>query len=156
MLEGRRNPATQHECHAFKLRLHRPSAPASINSHLTMPSALASGRSAASLRDLPPWSALFLVADHRRSDDALEYRVAPVDMAKVHSEESGTAGEEETMAKEKKCKHELHKMIVEEAQKNQDCAGFVSIEHLEGWVVGIQLEGGLPRLAGRRRQAWSV
>ena len=32
------------------------------------------------------------------------------------------------MAKEKKRKHELHKMIVEEAQKNPDCAGFVSIE----------------------------
>ena len=32
------------------------------------------------------------------------------------------------MAKEKKPKHELHKMIVEEAQKNPDCAGFVSIE----------------------------
>ena len=32
------------------------------------------------------------------------------------------------MAKEKKRKHELHKMIVEDAQKNPDCAGFVSIE----------------------------
>ena len=32
------------------------------------------------------------------------------------------------MAKEKKRKHELHKMIVEEAQKNPDCGGFVSIE----------------------------
>ena len=32
------------------------------------------------------------------------------------------------MAKEKKRKHELHKMIVEDAQKNSDCAGFVSIE----------------------------
>jgi hypothetical protein len=32
------------------------------------------------------------------------------------------------MAKEKKRKHELHKMIVGEAQKNPDCAGFVSID----------------------------
>ncbi len=58
------------------------------------------------------------------------------------------------MAKEKKRKHELHKMIVVEAQKNPDCAGFVSIEILQSWVLGIQ--GGPPRLPGRRRQAWSV
>ena len=32
------------------------------------------------------------------------------------------------MAKEKKRKHELHKMVVEEAQKNPDCVGFVSID----------------------------
>jgi hypothetical protein len=32
------------------------------------------------------------------------------------------------MAKEKKRKYELHKMIVEEAQKNSDCEGFVSID----------------------------
>jgi hypothetical protein len=32
------------------------------------------------------------------------------------------------MAKEKKRKHELHSMIVEEAQRNPDCAGFVSID----------------------------
>lgn len=32
------------------------------------------------------------------------------------------------MAKEKKRKHELHKLIAEEAQKNPDCAGFVSID----------------------------
>jgi hypothetical protein len=32
------------------------------------------------------------------------------------------------VAKEKKRKHELHKMIVEEAQKNPDCAGLVSID----------------------------
>jgi hypothetical protein len=60
------------------------------------------------------------------------------------------------MAKEKKRKHELHKMIVEEAQKNPDCGGVCLDRDLQSWVLGIQLESGPPRLPGRGRQAWTV
>ena len=60
------------------------------------------------------------------------------------------------MAKEKKRKHELHKMVVEEAQKKSRLRRVRFDRHIPSWIIGIQLEGGPTRLSRRRRQAPSV
>ena len=52
------------------------------------------------------------------------------------------------MAKEKKRKHELHKMIVEDAQKNPDCAGFVSIDIYKVGSLEFNWKADYPVLRG--------